>query len=231
MSNQDSIALQQAYTHYGRLFMATVSDGIGGLSEGENASGYICEKLIENFHRQLLPLAERGKGIKAFQRNLLRVFYEMRQNLARYGTERDIDLGATVSLLLLWKGKYLILHIGDSRIYLYRKNKRNVLTVDHRDKYGRLTKCMGSFPFQVPYMRVGKAHGKSGFLLCTDGFYRKQSEESMGLLEPVQIDEEQQIDGRLGEMARWGMKRGEKDNMSAVYVKVCGWGQTRRRRA
>ena len=90
---------------------------------------------------------------------------------------------------------------------------------------------MGSFPFQVPYMKVGKVHGKSGFLLCTDGFYRKQSEESMGLLEPVQIDEEQQIDGRLGEMARWGMKRGEKDNMSAVYVKVCGWGQTRRRRA
>lgn len=43
-ANQDSIVLQQVVTDYGRILLAAVSDGIGGLSEGENASGYIGGK-------------------------------------------------------------------------------------------------------------------------------------------------------------------------------------------
>ena len=39
--NQDSLTLQQALTRRGRMVLAAVSDGIGGLSEGENASGFI----------------------------------------------------------------------------------------------------------------------------------------------------------------------------------------------
>ena len=45
--NQDSLTLQQAITNRGRVMLAAVSDGIGGLSEGENASGFITEKLTE----------------------------------------------------------------------------------------------------------------------------------------------------------------------------------------
>ena len=35
--NQDSLTLQQAFTRRGRVMLAVVSDGIGGLMEGENA--------------------------------------------------------------------------------------------------------------------------------------------------------------------------------------------------
>ena len=55
-ANQDSIVLQQVVTDYGRILLAAVSDGIGGLSEGENASGYIGEKMVENFYSQLIPI-------------------------------------------------------------------------------------------------------------------------------------------------------------------------------
>lgn len=221
MSNQDSIALQQVLTDRGRLFMAVVCDGIGGLSEGENASGHICEKLAENFYRQLVPLAAGGRGIKGLQRSLLRCFYETQQELKRYGIERETELGSTVSLLLLWKRKYLVIHLGDSRIYLYSGKRRKLLTVDHSNGKNALTKCMGSFRYQAPYIKRGRVWGKCGFLLCTDGFYRKQSEESMKLLEPAQAGREEQIERRLGEMAKLAEKRGEKDNMSAVYVGIC----------
>lgn len=219
--NQDSIALQQVLTNRGRLFMAVVCDGIGGLCEGENASGYISERLIENFYRQLVPIAARGKGIRGLQRSLLRCFYEIRQELVKYGSEREIELGSTISLLLLWKRRYLILHLGDSRIYGYCGKGRKLLTTDHSDGRNGLTKCLGSFPYQTPYRKSGILWRNYGFLLCTDGFYRKQSEESMGLLMPAQAGEEKQIGRRLCEMARLAGKRGEKDNMSAIYVKVC----------
>ena len=47
-ANQDSIVLQQVVTDYGRILLAAVSDGIGGLSEGENASGKDGGKFLKS---------------------------------------------------------------------------------------------------------------------------------------------------------------------------------------
>lgn len=219
--NQDSLALQQVATSNGKMLLAVVSDGIGGLAEGENASGYISEKLIERFYRELIPLVGKLRKRKLFERSIIRCFYEIQQAFVRYGKEREIMLGATVSLLLLWNRKYLVFHLGDSRIYFYRGKKRRLLTRDHSDGRNGLTKCMGSFPFQKPDIQFGRIYGKCGFLLCSDGFYRKQGEENFALLSPAKVGEAEQIEKRLGEMAKFVLKKGEKDNMSAVYVKVC----------
>ena len=224
--NQDSVLLQQAVTGRGRVLMAAVSDGIGGLTEGEVASGYITERLIENFYRQILPIAARGKGKEALKRSLLRCFYDCGVQLKRYGYGKDILLGATISVLLLWGRQYLILHLGDSRIYRWRggpgrRGEARQLTCDHSDKGGGLTKCVGSFPFQYPDILFGHLSRKSGFLLCTDGFYRKAGYEEFKLLAPGEIDGEEQIYKRLKMIAAQSMKRGEKDNISAVYTMVC----------
>lgn len=218
--NQDSIALQHAVTSQGKILMAVVSDGIGGLAEGENASGFICEKLIALFYRQLIPLMGRRRKRKVFERSLLRCFHEINQMLIRYGKEREIALGATVSLLLMWKRRYLIFHLGDSRIYFYRRKRHEVLTRDHSDGKNGLTKCLGAFSFQRPDIRFGKIYGKCGFLLCSDGFYRKQNEEMLALLNPGEAGKEEQIEKRLAEMARFALKRKEMDNMSAIYIRT-----------
>lgn len=219
-SNQDSLSLQQVRISRGRALMAVVSDGIGGLAEGENASGYIVEKLIGHFYQQVILLLGKGKGCKTLRKSIIRCFYETEEELTGYAGERGLKLGATVSLLLVWKRRYMIAHLGDSRIYLYSGQKRRLLTEDHSDGRGGLTKCLGSFPFQVPYIRCGRIRGKCGLLLCTDGFYRQQSEESFALLKPGEIESEGQIERRLWEMAQFALKRGEKDNMSAIYVRL-----------
>lgn len=218
--NQDSIVLQQVRTGCGRVLLAVVCDGIGGLSEGENASGYIGERMMEVFYRETVPLIQRRKGRKAVLRSFLRCLYEIREEFRRYGEEREIRLGSTMSLLLLWKRRYLILHLGDSRIYHYRGKRRRQLTKDHSDGGNRLTRCIGSFPYQKPDIRFGRWWGKGAFLLCSDGFYRKQDEESFFLLDPAQVDCEEQARRRLGEMAHLAKKRGEGDNLSAVYIKT-----------
>lgn len=219
--NQDSVTLQQALTRRGRVMLAAVSDGIGGLMEGENASGFITERLTECFYDGLVPLVGRQKGRRALQRCLLRCFYELNQELRRYGEGKEICLGATVSLLFLWKNRYLLFHLGDSRIYLCRRGGGRLLTRDHVAG-GGITRCMGSFPFRYPDISHGRAHTGSGFLLCTDGFYRTFDGQVWQVLSPPDIESEDQIRRRLRSLGAQAAKRGEQDNLSAVYAVVCG---------
>ncbi len=215
--NQDSITLQQAVTGRGRVLLAAVSDGIGGLKEGEIASGYITERLIENFYGQILYLAGRKKGRGAIERSLLRCLYDVNSELKTYGNGKNLKLGATLSLLLVWRRRYMIVHLGDSRIYLCRPKGVKILTKDHSDGGRGLARCVGSFPFQAPDIQTGRIWGKCGFLLCTDGFYRKLGKEAFDVLNPRDIGSEEQAGRRLREMAATAYKRGEQDNMSAVY--------------
>ena len=41
-ANQDAVVLQQVLTRRGRVLMAAVCDGMGGLSAGGEASGYVA---------------------------------------------------------------------------------------------------------------------------------------------------------------------------------------------
>ena len=223
--NQDSVALQQVMTYKGRVMMAVVSDGIGGLKEGEVASGYITERLIENFYCQMVPLTAKGKGRKAVKRSVLRCLYDINENLKYYGKGKDILLGATISLLFVWGRNYMIIHLGDSRIYRYQTSKYHKcrvrqLTKDHSDGGSRLKKCMGSLPFQFPDITFGHLLGKSGFLLCTDGFYRKLNNEIIKVLAPEDVESDEQVYIRLREIGEEILKKDEKDNLSAVYAVI-----------
>lgn len=230
MSNQDSLLLEQALTSKGRMVLAVVSDGIGSLAQGEVASGYIVERLSENFYESLIPLTAKGKGKGVLKRSLLRCFWDMNQELIQYASAKNIRLGATVSLLMIWKRRYLILHLGDSRIYLCSRGRLRQLTPDHVRNFRHndgstdrciqgVTKCMGSFPFQFPDIRFGRLWGKKGFLLCTDGYFRTLNKTAAaGIFAPEDITSQEQIRRRLKEMGTAAVKKGEKDNLSALYV-------------
>lgn len=215
---QDSLLLQQAMTLRGRVILAVVSDGIGGLEEGEKASGCIVEKLMENYYDHMISLVARGKGRKNLKRNFLRCFWEINQALKVYGGERDIKLGATVSLMFVWKRNYGIVHLGDSRIYLYQKGRIKALTRDHSCGGGGLTRCLGSFPFQRPDIQFGRLRRKTGVLLCTDGFYRRLEPAQLNVLLPKEMEREEQVEKRLRGLAAAALRKGETDNMSAVYL-------------
>ena len=216
--NQDSLTLQQALTRRGRMVLAAVSDGIGGLSEGENASGFITEKLAELFYGQLAELACRKKGKRFLKKSVLRCFYEMNEELRRYGQGKEISLGATVSLLFLWGKRYMIFHLGDSRIYLYNRKGVSLLTGDHGGA-GGITKCMGSFPFQYPDIHFGRIYGRSGFLLCTDGFWELIEEKKMQhCLKKAKTPEEWVK--LMEEIVRKNGQGKNMDNYSAVAVWV-----------
>lgn len=219
--NQDSLVLEQVYTPKGRLLLAAVSDGIGGLAEGEVASGLIVEKCRQFFYREMVNNV--GKGINTLMRICLRCLYETGQELQKYGHAKGCHLGATLSLLLVFRNKYVIMQLGDSRIYrfCYRFGRYNMqkMTIDHTDKKGRLLKCLGSYAYQLPDVRKGRFCKNTGFLLCSDGFYRMQKEKILQeVLDVRELKGKRQIEKRLGVLAKEVIRKGEADNISAVYI-------------
>lgn len=221
LQNQDSILLEQVMTRRGRVLFAAVSDGIGGLSEGETASGYLMEKLVEIFYKRLIPQIGKGRGKKKIKKSLLRFVCDMNADLNQYAAGKDIRLGATVSALLVWQNHYIILHLGDSRIYLLNRKGIRQLTDDHSDGGNGLLKCLGSFPLQYPDIRHGNIKRNTGFLLCSDGFVRVPEPEMLvQVFNPKEISDDCQIEKRLRDMAALIINRGERDNISALYA-VC----------
>lgn len=219
--NQDALLLQQVLTGRGRVLMAAVCDGMGGLPCGELAGGYVAERLLEWFYTEFLLMLYRKKRIWVIRRSLDRLVFHMQQQMRRYAGQKGISLGTTMTMLVVWEKVWLLWHLGDSRAYRLRRGRMEQLTKDHAHGAGRLTKCVGSFGDFVPEHAMGVPGAGEGFLLCSDGFWRRLEErELQDVLAPDQLKEETQIEKRLKEIGEACMKRGERDNLSAVYIKL-----------
>lgn len=115
--NQDSLILQQALTDRGRVLMAAVCDGMGGLQQGETASGYMAERLQEWFYGFLMQAVHKKKPYWMIRRSIERLVYDAQEQLRQYGRKEQVALGTTMSVLVLWEGSYLIWHLGNCRVY------------------------------------------------------------------------------------------------------------------
>lgn len=223
--NQDAVVLQQVLTRRGRVLMAAVCDGMGGISLGEEASGYAANRLAEWFYRDLLHMIRKRKPLWVIRRSLDRFVFHMQRNLQNYAAQEEISLGTTMTVLVLWERTYLLWHLGDSRAYLLRGGGLKQLTTDHVHGAEKLTKCLGSFGYYVPEHRMGTIRKGEGVLLCTDGFRRRVSRQELCGVMRFNIAGfrdyagEEQIQRRLKEIGEACMRRGETDNLSAVYVK------------
>lgn len=231
--NQDSVVLQQVLTVRGRVVMAAVCDGMGGLAQGAYASGYVTKRLQEWFYDALLRAVQRRKPYWVIRRSLERLVYHLQEQLQVYGRQEKISLGTTMTVLVIYGRTYLIWHLGDSRVYRISdgKTKRRegqretcavCLTKDHAKGQHILTKCVGSFGYERPDFRMGSIRSGQAMLLCSDGFRHCVTEQELGdALRPGELQEEAQIMRRLREVGKVCRKRREQDNMSAIYLK-CG---------
>ena len=117
-SNQDS---GYAGTH---LFM--VADGMGGHAGGDVASSLATQAVTA-------VADERFDSITVAQETLVEAVKNSAQELSdAVRSHPDLQgMGTTVSALIRYDDKVVIAHIGDSRIYLFRKKKLEQITTDH----------------------------------------------------------------------------------------------------
>ena len=229
--NEDSIIMKLAIGPKGHHGIFAIFDGLGGLEKGDQASGRCKETLEEwwNKKMKLLPSFTDEEIISSINE----ILYNCNNKISIYGEENNINLGSTASILIIVKGKYYIAHVGDSRIYKF-DSKLKQLTEDHslvafKVKNGEMTleeskvskeknillQCIGIREEIEIYNRMGTIKHGDKFLLCSDGFSnRLEDDEICSLFNGKYIEES------LKETINLVKSRGERDNISAIVLKI-----------
>ncbi|MGN0593673.1 MAG: PP2C family protein-serine/threonine phosphatase [Hominimerdicola sp.] len=237
--NQDAISIKVAETPYDEVLMGTVCDGLGGLDCGEIASSYVLKKFTEWFSNQLVSILNDSKFEDVLKSQWYDLVFDLNNKLLEYGKEKNMKLGTTLTNILVFKGKYYVIHIGDTRLYeINRKIKQ--LTNDHtlvarevslghitmeqakNDKRKNvLLQCIGVTPKLEPDFFSGKTSKNTVYLLCSDGFRHKISEnEILDKFSPAAILSKDDIVKKCREVIEIDKQRMETDNITAGVIKI-----------
>lgn len=238
-TNQDSILLKGGAAEKEELLLAVICDGMGGMEKGELASATVVRAFSDWFENDYMnsSMTVSDEMIKKQWQDILE---DVNSRLITYGKENQLQLGTTVSAILLKdNGQYVFGHVGDTRIYtlsdtlqqltedhtfIAREIKRGNMTIEEAKKDNRrnvLLQCIGVNEFFEPQYENGRlAHG-TALLLCSDGFRHMLSEDEISeSLNPYKNLDEAQIKEKLREMIEWNKQRMETDNISAIYIKL-----------
>lgn len=223
--NQDSVSVQEIRIRGKKVLFVLICDGIGGLQQGENASGYVTERMTEWFYKECVDMLCRRKGRKKIKKAGLRALYGCNEELRRYGAKHDLKLGTTLTMLLLQERKYILWHSGDTRAYRIRTLgiRRHIyiqrLTEDHTADNHTLIRCIGSFSWKEPDVCSGSVGGKEIILLCSDGFRNRIKEKQLGeALHPCYIQNKEQLRRCMEQLGMYVRGQGEKDDISAAAI-------------
>ncbi|MDO4293544.1 MAG: serine/threonine-protein phosphatase [Eubacteriales bacterium] len=217
--NEDSFSLQHVRAGGEELALLLVCDGIGGLPEGECASGLAAELLTEWFYREGIRRMTGPFWRRRTVRAAKGALEEVQEKLERCEREEEICSGTTCTMALVRGNRFVLLHLGDSRAYRIGARQRQ-LTDDHQEG-GVLRRCLGAFGMDEPDVVFGRLRKGELLLLCTDGFCRRAPEAYFaGCLAGER--EKRTLYRRLKGTGSFLEAQGEKDNMTAVLLRCEG---------
>lgn len=179
-----------------------------------------------------------------------RLVNECNMRILDYSRERRTTMGTTLTMLLLFGGSFYISHVGDCRAYRMSDEKMEKLTTDQTyverevalghmtpeqakndSRRNVLLQCIGTVEKVAPDFICGECLPGDSFLLCSDGFRHELSEQEMYDYGHLALNDvkwrvacRQQnsrvMSGQLRYLIEQNKKRMEKDNISAVLLKV-----------
>jgi serine/threonine protein phosphatase PrpC len=214
-------------------YLFAVADGIGGHAGGEVASGLAVQTLKEKFE-QLPDKGSAGFDLKGL---LEGAFHQANRLIYRQGAEAErlTGMGTTLVAAVVTANRAIVANVGDSRMYLFRRNALSQISQDHswaaeqlrrkllsekeivRSPFRNLvTRSLGYGPeievdsYQVP-LRDG-----DWLLLCTDGLYGYLPDRA--ILKNFKKAENPENVCRT--LIRAADRRGSLDNITAVVVRV-----------
>ena len=117
-SNQDSFCARIANFGKQTVAMLAVCDGMGGLQFGELASTGAVRCFENWFDQQLPELMRTDLTEKSIFISWHKMLEQLHQKLCSYAQNNGIQLGTTVSTVLLTQDRLYLVQVGDSRVYL-----------------------------------------------------------------------------------------------------------------
>ena len=215
--NQDSVALHKVTTKKGELVMALVSDGCGGMDDGEYAGGYVAEKMSAWFYEELINIVRRKESFSTIERSAVRKIFSIHEELKKTGGDNGKRLAATFTMFIAYRKRYMVLWLGDSPGAVLDRKIKFITSPGKKDSI--LTKCVGCGRFFNPMSKSGRIKKNTAVMLTTDGIGKYLAEERIsGPLLPGRIDCAKSADRTLKTIGKLLQNSGENDNMSAVYI-------------
>lgn len=215
------------------LGLFLVSDGMGGHRGGELASRIVIEDLPVMIEVRLDKLKVGGP---ATIRSLFKkAIIEQSRQLHLEGTSETgyKDMGATLVVALLRKGRAYIANLGDSRIYRFRNRRLVQLTKDHsvvselldkgkikpeeaenHEAQGEITHYVGMEDKALPYIRSFQLKKGDRLLLCTDGLTDSIDDKAIAAI----LSKKQECKEACQTLVNAANVAGGHDNITVVIV-------------
>lgn len=236
-TNQDSLLIKHAKCPMGEILLAVVCDGMGGLSKGEAASAAVVREFSQWFDSKL-PYEIESANMQLIGSKLSKLLIDLNAKMLKYSSNQSISMGTTVSGILFIGDKYIIVHVGDSRVYSITSSVQQ-LTTDHTfvarevargnmtpeqaktdKRRNMLLQCIGASEEIEPEVIVGNSE-KGVYMLCSDGFRHEISDiEMYAKLNPDNLKNKRKMHSNVKNLFKQVKMRGEKDNMSVILIKA-----------
>ena len=211
-----------------------VADGMGGHYDGHKASKIVSRAVAQYVLKTLyFPLL---RGDEAIARQPIQEVMEeavQQANQAIQLPEPDREMGTTLTAVLILGNRLFLVHVGDSRAYLFSEDKLGPVTTDHSivqalQDAGQLTAeqaaehpnrnllyraLIGDELEQVDTFTQALP-GSGLILLCSDGLWGLVSESEMAEILSQKISIQEKVD-RLVNKA---LAAGGHDNITVILV-------------
>jgi protein phosphatase len=211
-----------------------VADGMGGHAAGEIASAVAMEAV----GRTLIDGVDRGLQADELARAMAESLHAAHHAILAYSSANPhtAGMGTTMTALVVCDdGTFRLGHIGDSRMYVLRHGRMAQVTRDHtwvqqevdagrltsrgarRHRYSHvLTRALGADSLDRPDLIAGTFLPDDVILLCTDGLTGMLTDRMIRRI----LSHERPLEERLKELIDSANRRGGRDNITAVLVRL-----------
>ncbi|MCM1044739.1 MAG: serine/threonine-protein phosphatase [Candidatus Gastranaerophilales bacterium] len=206
------------------LAVACVCDGIGSFERSEIAAEMMTSGISRWFHG-IEAYYPTSMGEKELVEDLNVTICELNELVYDYRMENGIEIGCTMSVMLLVERNYYIFHAGDSRIYCVRDGLLQITRdeVTMKESHGKVKPRLANYigKSKELWMNVlgGTVEEKDVYLLGSDGLFKKLLYEDVrGIAGSVKNDKKaQKVCKSLLDVV---LERGERDNVSCILLAI-----------
>lgn len=237
-TNQDSILVKHARVENDEILMAVICDGMGGLFKGELASAVVVRAFSKWFDNDL-PYEIEDIDMKIIGAKWSLLLKELNLQIQEFSERTKTDsMGTTFSGILIYKNKYVIVHVGDSRVYhigscltqlttdqtfVAREVSRGNMTEEQARTDRRrnmLLQCVGASKIVEPQIILGETES-GAYMLCTDGFRHEITEKEIyESLNPINLMNKEAMHNNTKYLIEQVKSRRERDNISVILIKA-----------
>jgi len=218
------------------LVLHAVADGMGGHESGEVASQLAIQSLFSTAQRLVEENAHEEWSHEELDALLRSSFRDGNNSVVDLARSRESNMGTTMVATLLYRNSHLfVANVGDSRCYLLRDGRLNLVSQDHSlvaylVQMGEITseqarvhpsgnilvRSVGSVQdVEVDLFHLAAYEGDR-LLLCSDGLW---GEVPDNLLQDAMIRVEDPEEC-CREMIRLANEAGGKDNITTIIVDI-----------